>query len=1058
MKGHFRRCAYSETDLVEHAAIDVFKSLGYEHMDCYNETFGESGTFGRAMSEVVLIPRLKDALMRLNSGVSSEAVQAAIEKLTEDRSSLNMVTANKEVYALIRDGVKVSVKQTDGSEDIEVIKVIDFDQPENNDFFLTSQFWVMGELYKRRADLVGFVNGLPLVFIELKATHKRLEDAYRNNLQDYKDTITQLFWYNAVVVLSNGSQSRLGTVSSDWEHFNEWKKINSEDESGVVSLDTIIKGVCEKRRLLDIVENFTLFQDANQAAIKIVAKNHQYLGVNNAFEAFKKIEDNKGRLGVFWHTQGSGKSFSMIFFSQKVMRKLRGDYTFVIVTDRKELDEQIYGNFASVGAVTEKEVHAESGAHLKQLLTENHRNIFTLVQKFRTDGGEPYPVLSKRSDIIVMADEAHRTQYDEFAKNMRTALPNAAFIAFTGTPLIVGEEMTRKTFGDYVSVYDFKQSVDDGATVTLFYENRIPELQLKNQDLNEDMERLIEDAILDEKQEDKLEREFAREYHLITRDDRLEKVAQDIVAHFIARGYQGKAMAVSIDKPTAVKMFDKVQKYWKQQIIRLGEQLRSAPGEVERNEIEEKLKFMQETDMAVVVSQEQNEAEKFRKLGLDIMTHRKRMIKEDLAQEFKNSEDPFRIVFVCAMWMTGFDVHPLSTIYLDKPMRNHTLMQTIARANRVFEGKTNGLIVDYVGVFRNLKKALAIYGSGGAGVLEPGDMPVKPKSELIRSLQESVATTVAFCEEKGIDVELIIKAAEPLQRIKLLDKAVDLILVNDESKQKYIGLAGYAFKLYKAILPDLDAGQFSKHVTLFRVIADKIRSLAPEVDITAVMDDVEHLLDESIDVKGYIIRNPLELPGDHLVDLSKVDFEALRKRLVEDRKRAQAEKLKEALKAKTSAMLMMNRSRMNFQERLEQLIDEYNSGAINVELFFKELVDFAEALSEEEKRGIAKGLSEEELAVFDLLNKPGLTKKEEKEVKKAAKDLLQILKKEKLVLDWRKRQQTRAGVEVTIRDVLRAELPSSYTPKLFKEKCDDVYQHVFESYYGEGKSIYLEAA
>lgn len=660
---------FDEDSLIEQPSIEIFKSLGYDYLNCYKEVFAKDGTLGReTASEVVLIPRLKDVLIKLNPVASSEAIALAIEELTRERSVQSPAVANKEIYRMIRDGVKVTIKNEEGNEDTETIRVIDSNNPHNNDFFLASQFWITGEMYKRRADLVGFINGIPLIFIELKAVHKKLENAYKDNLKDYRDTIPQTFWYNAVIILSNGAESRIGSITSDYENFAEWKKINSEGEEGIVSLETIIKGTCDKQRFIDLFENFILYQDTAGAVTKILAKYHQCIGVNNAIESFKKIKDNQGRLGVFWHTQGSGKSFSMIFFSQKILRKFEGDYTFLIVTDRKELDEQIYKNFADVGAVIEQEVHAESGEHLKQLLSENHRNIFTLIHKF----GDIREIVSDRSDIIVITDEAHRSQYDLLALNMRTALPNASFIAFTGTPLMAGEELTKKTFGDYVSIYNFKQSVDDNATVPLYYENRIPEVQLSNKDLNADLEKIIEEAMLDDRQEEKLQREFSREYHIITRDDRLEKIAEDIVAHFVNRGYQGKAMVVSIDKPTAVKMYDKVQKHWKQYMETLTEKLEDPKADKEK--IKAKLAYMKETDMAVVVSQEQNEIDKFKKLGLDIAKHRRRMGKEDLATKFKDPDNPFRIVFVCAMWMTGFDVKSLSTIYLDKPMKNHTLM------------------------------------------------------------------------------------------------------------------------------------------------------------------------------------------------------------------------------------------------------------------------------------------------------------------------------------------------------------------------------------------------
>lgn len=1040
---------YTEDSLIEQPAIEIFQSLGYGHLNCYNETFGKDGTLGReTTSEVVLIPKCRDALTKLNPDVKSEAIELAIEDIIRDRSTLNPANANKEIYKMLRDGVKVSIKREDGSEDTEVIKVIDFNNPENNDFFLASQLWVTGEMYKRRADLVGFVNGLPLIFAELKAVHKKLDNAFKNNLADYKDTIPQIFWYNAFIILSNGSESRIGTITADFEHFNEWKKINSEGEEGIVSLETIIKGTCEKKRFLDILENFMLYQDTGGSLTKMISKNHQYLGVNNVISSFRQIKDNQGRLGVFWHTQGSGKSFSMIFFSQKILRKFEGNYTFLIVTDRKDLDEQIYKNFASTGAVTEQEVHAESGKHLEQLLRENHRNIFTLIHKF----GDIREVVSDRSDIIVITDEAHRTQYDLLAMNMRIALPNAAFIAFTGTPLMVGEELTKKTFGDYISIYNFKQSVDDNATVPLYYENRIPEVQLRNEDLNEDLERIIEDAMLNEAQEEKLEREFAREYHIITREDRLEKIAEDIVAHFVSRGYQGKAMVVSIDKPTAVKMYDKVQIHWQNHIERLKEKPKD-PKE-DREKIEAKLRYMEETDMAVVVSSEQNEIERFKRLGLDIAKHRKRMVTEDLATKFKDPDNPFRIVFVCAMWMTGFDVKPLSTIYLDKPMKNHTLMQTIARANRVFRDKTNGLIVDYIGIFRNLQKALAIYGADARGGTKEGDTPIKPKSELIKELEQAIADTESFCREMGIDADRITKA-DKLEKIKLIKDATDAILVNDDSKRRYLLLSGNVKKLFKAILPDPNANRYYEKYALFNVIADKIRAETGEVDISEVMGKVEKLLDESIEAEGYVITQVLEDEGTPFrIDLSKIDFEALRKKFDKERKHIQAERLRAAINSKLTRMVCLNKSRIDFKEKFQQLIDEYNSGAINIEIFYDRLIAFAKKLNEEEKRGIAENLSEEELAIFDLLNKSDLTNKENQQVKLASKQLLNVLKQEKLVLDWRKKQQTRAEVLYTIKTVLDEMLPRSYIPKLYNEKCNRVYQHIYDSYYGSGKSVY----
>lgn len=1060
---------YSEDNLVEQPAIELLGELGWETVNGFQEfdATGISALGRETRADVVLVQRLLPVMERLNPGLPGEAFDQAIEELTRDRSAMAPVAANREVYRLLKDGVRVKVPAQDGQgETVETVRLVDWNESSNNDFLLVNQFWITGEMYTRRADLVGFVNGIPLLFVELKATHARLEDAYNKNLKDYKDAIPQLFWYNAFIILSNGSRSRIGSMSASWEHFAEWKKINSEGEEGVVSLETMIRGTCDPARWLDLTENFILFMEVQGGLIKLLAKNHQYLGVNNALEALQDIEGRAGKLGVFWHTQGSGKSVSMICFAQKVLRKVPGNWTFVVITDRQELDSQIYKNFAAAGAVTEKEAQATSSRHLRQLLSEDHRYVFTLIHKFRTEKDEVHPVLSERDDIIVITDEAHRSQYDTLAMNMRTALPNASFIAFTGTPLIVGEEKTREVFGDYVSIYDFRQSVEDGATVPLYYENRIPELQLTNENLNEDMEALLEAAELDEDQEKKLEREFARQYHLITRDDRLEAIARDIVQHFLARGFQGKAMVISIDKATAVRMYDKVQKYWKQELEEAKQELEGwsqLPGYVivgdpedspewkHGQELEARNEFLKSTDMAVVVSQGQNEIEEMKVKGLDIEPHRRRMNKEDLETKFKDPDDPFRIVFVCAMWLTGFDAPSCSTIYLDKPMRNHTLMQTIARANRVFSDKVNGLIVDYVGVFRNLEKALAIYG-GGTG----GETPVKDKAELVAQLEAAVGSLESFCKEKGIDLEAI-QSAEGMEKIRQLDDAVEAILINEESRKSFLNQADGTWRLYKAVLPDPGAEAFAKRCQLFKVLAQKIRALQPPVDISGVMGQVEQLLDASIQSEGYVIREGAESYGDeHWVDLSGIDFEALQEKFAKGRKRTEAEKLKGQLNSKLKQMIRLNRSRMDYLEKFQQMIDEYNAGSLNVDEFFQQLMEFARGLGEEEQRTVAEQLSEEELAVFDILTRPGpeLSEKEKKQVKKAARDLLKSLKDSKLVLDWRKFQRSRAAVKVTIEDVLDADLPENYTPELFQRKVEDVYEHVFDAYYGWGFGIY----
>ncbi|MDI6740306.1 MAG: type I restriction endonuclease subunit R [Candidatus Edwardsbacteria bacterium] len=1049
---------YTEDALIERPAIALLAALGWQTVNAYHEFDHGASSLGReTKDELVLKTRLREALLRLNPEASPEAVHQAIEELTRDRSRMSAAAANREVYRLLKNGVRVPRPDPEGDgETVEVVRVVDWDDPAQNDFLLCSQFWVTGEMHTRRADLVGFVNGLPLLFIELKAAHRRLETAFTGNLRDYKDTIPQLFWPNALIILSNGSQSRVGSITAGWEHFAEWKKVGSEDETGRVSLETMLRGVCDPERFLDLVENFCLFQEVPGGLIKLTAKNHQYLGVNNALAALADIRQREGKLGVFWHTQGSGKSVAMMFFAQKVLRKLPGNWTFVVVTDRQELDGQIYKHFASAGVVTENHAQAESSKHLRQLLSEDHRYVFTLIHKFRTEQGEAHPVLSERRDIIVITDEAHRSQYDTLALNMRTALPNAAFLAFTGTPLIVGEEKTRQVFGDYVSVYDFQQSVADGATVPLYYENRIPELQLVNENLNEDMENLLEAAELDEEQEKKLEREFAREYHLITRDDRLEAVAKDLVAHFTGRGFQGKAMMICIDKATAIRMYDKVKRYWGEKIAALQAEAAGAEGDA-RREIEAQIARMRETDMAVVVSQGQNEIAEMSEKGLDIRPHRKRMVDEDLETKFKNPEDPFRLVFVCAMWMTGFDVPSCSTLYLDKPMRNHTLMQTIARANRVYPGKVSGLIVDYAGVFCNLERALAIYGAGGGA--GDGRKPVEDKAALVAALRQALAETRGLCQEHGVNLAAI-QAAEGFARVGLLDDAVEALVASEEIKLRYLDLTNTVLRLYKAVLPDPAAREFAAEVSPLQVIADKIRALTRPADISQVMQQVEGLLDQSIATEGYVIREPRSpFDADHWLDLSKIDFEKLAEKFKRGRRRTLNEKLKGTVAQKLMVLVRQNRTRMDYLEQFQAMIDAYNAGSLNAEELFQQLVAFAQSLNEEEQRGVGEQLSEEELALFDLLTKPQieLSDAEREKVKATARELLAALKQSKLVLDWRKRQQTRAEVRVTIEKLLDQGLPEVYTPLLFAQKTTAVYEHVYDAYYGAGRSVYTAA-
>ena len=829
--------AYTEDQLVEQPAIGLFAALGWQTVSAMEETFGPGGTLGRdTKGEVVLVDRLRAALGKFNPALPPEAINTAIDELIRDRSAMSVEAANREIYRLLKDGIPVSVPDREhGGQKIERLRVIDWGRPDQNDFLLVSQFSVVGNLYTCRPDLVGFVNGLPWVVVELKKPGVTARTAFDENLTHYKHEIPQLFWFNALLIASNGTDSHVGSLTADWNRYFEWKRIEREDEPRRVSLEVMLRGTCDRSRLLDLVENFTLFSEHKAGLVKVLGQNHQVLGVNNAVRKMLEARElGHGRGGVFWQTQGSGKSFSMVFFAQKVLRRLPGNWTFVVVTDRVELDDQIAKTFKAVGAVSETEgdqCHATSGAHLRELLRGNHRYVFTLIHKFQTS-----EALTDRADVIVLTDEAHRSQYDTLALNMRAAMPKATFLAFTGTPLIAGEERTKEVFGDYVSIYDFQQSVEDGATVPLFYENRTPELELVNPDLNDDLYRLIEDASLDDEQEAKLEKVLGRQYHLITRDDRLETVAKDIVRHFLGRGFVGKAMVVSIDKATALRMHDKVKAHWAAELQRVQKELgelgyqprggEATPEQARRDariaELKARLAVLTTTDMAVIVSPGQNEIEQMKKLGLDIEPHRRRMNTSQpaLDEKFKDVDDPLRLVFVCAMWLTGFDAPSCSTVYLDKPMRNHTLMQTIARANRVFPGKHSGVIVDYANVFASLEKALAIYGAGKGGA-----SPVKDKAQLVAALREAVHAATAFCASHGVD--LVALEALPLgglERLAAVENAINALIAPDALRRDFFGHEQLVGTLYRAVKPDPVALEFAQRVMGIATLAAAIRA------------------------------------------------------------------------------------------------------------------------------------------------------------------------------------------------------------------------------------------
>ncbi len=1040
---------FSEDALVQKPAVELFGGLGWETLDLQHEfeddALAQGRTLHREKSETEgwyprewwLPEKLRAALAKLNPDLDQDALDQAYREIIRSRIGLSLYNANREVMALLRDGVPVSTRTARGESETKIARVIDWRDIEKNDFLLAEEVWFGTELHSRRADLVGFVNGLPLVFAELKGMHVNVQHAFTGNLKDYQDTIPHVFHGNGFVMLSNGSDTRIGASHAPWRHFRQWKRLN-EDEAGQVSLERAIRAACTPAALLDMVENFTVFQDEKNGLTKKVAQNHQMIGVNRAIANLDSREKNGGKIGVFWHTQGSGKSLSMVFFARKALRKMRGGMTFVIVTDRTELDDQIAQTFAECGLLEKQTdaVQAQTRKHLRELLEGNERFMFTLIQKFASsDDLEPLGVLSERDDIVVIVDEAHRSQYATFAANMRSALPNASFIGFTGTPLMAGEEKTREVFGDYVSVYDFAQSVEDGATVPLYYENRIPELQLKVDDLNEKLGELLDDADLDEEQEKALERRMGRQYHVLIRDDRLDKIAEDIVRHFPARGYRGKGMFVAIDKATAVRMYEKVQTHWKAEIARLEAIANPTEGDQDR------LDFMRETDMAVMVSQSQNEIADLEKFDIDMRPYRKRILDEDLDDRFKADDDPLRLIFVCAMWITGFDVPTCSTIYLDKPMRNHTLMQTIARANRTAEGKSAGLIVDYVGIFRKLQEALEIYVTPDIS----DKPPIEDIGELIADFLKALDEAEKFAAVHGANLAAI-RTSRGFDRQAAIDKARDALNLRDDVVKTFLAHEKHVWGLFTSALPDSRAQAEQARAVVLRFVSKCLKADRGQVDISDIELAIQTMLDyviEGVQISAAIRQND---DATGRVDLSKIDIDKLRADKEDEAVQTRAQKLRTAVGAKVKAMASRNPIRSTLVAKFEALVAEYNTGNVEAEEFVKRLLEFLSTLDDEERRHVREGLAEEELAIFDLLTNPGpeLSDEERELVKKVASDVLQQVKTEVEALDWQLREKARAAVRAKIREALD-RLPAAYEESTWNRKVERTYDWIMQS-------------
>lgn len=1101
---------YSEDQFQEAAAEYFHTYLGWESVFTGDEeTFGKNGTLGRADRTEVLLERdLREALERLNPGHPESAYQDAINQLKATDASQELEQINEAKYKLIRDGIRVSYRTVHDEKREPLLRVIDFDDPQsdNNRFRVVRELWIQGRYHSRRPDILGFVNGIPLLFIELKRQDKDPEIAYQTNYTDYKDTIPHLFYYNALVMLSNGHEAKVGTITSPYKFFHDWTRLTEDDEREV-EFKKMQRCMCNKRDFIDIVQNYLFFDTSSGKMAKILARNHQFLGVNHAFEAVQERKAKQGKLGVFWHTQGSGKSYSMAFLSEKVHRQLPGSFTFLIVTDREDLDDQIVQTFAGVGAIQNNRTQASDGKHLIELLKANHRYVFTIINKFNKLG----KIYSERDNIIVLCDEAHRTQYGVLAENMRYGLRNASFIAFTATPLMDSEEdqQTREKFGGYISTYDTQQAIEDGATVPLYYDNRTVELKYVREEdgqevtiaapatISEQIADEVEKHGLTDQEEALVMRRLGRDYAVLTSTNRLDRIAQDIVQHYTQRWQLGKAMVVCLDRFTAVRMYDLIDRYWQEEIEKQRKAIKQERIDQTEAEQKQRLKWLEETERCVVISggSTQNEIKAFDDQGLDIRLHRKKMVDRKLDDDFKKPEHPFRLAIVCAMWLTGFDVPSLGTLYMDKPLKGHNLMQAIARANRVDEGKNNGLLVDYNGILASLQKALIKYTTGKyTGDRSDDRQKVKPPFGDLEELGEKYAESIAACagklHELGFDLQLLIDArgydrleliADAVDAIRddelaqakqeeeeVADFAIDAICITDSTQSEFNVLAEDVLIKQKAL------GRHSKSTKPYRQQFEAIEAIYKRLnlkmaarDLGTVMKSMYDLVNESIEASLPATTSTTAVSGSNrLYDISRIRWDLIGEKFRQSNtKNSDVQVIRKAIDRELRRAVKRNPRRLDLYKRYEEIVSQQNQlgQQVTIEQVFTQLQALGQELEAELSRADREGLSEEELAIFDLLwegkEEAGLDAVVRDRVKFVSRQLIATVKGELNSLgNWRKKDTAQGKVKALIYDFLFSEesgLPlDGYEDDEIKPLSDEVFLHVFERYTDGDRTAY----
>lgn len=999
-------------DKIEQSLLDTLAQMGWEIVN--GPTIGPDGTMERRYADVVLERRLEVALGRLNPDLQPAQRDEVVKRIVRTGGA-DLLADNRDFHTLLTDGVNVEYRHSDGSVRTAQARLFDFDNPENNDFVAVNQLTVIQDDINRRPDVVLYVNGLPLVVIELKnaADSAASLGAAFNQIQTYKQQISSLFRFNELCVISDGLDARMGTVTAPSERFMAWKTIDGEREAGnVPELETLARGVFDKVRLLDIVRNFIVFErDGKDDAkfIKKVAAYHQYWAVNKALNRTVTASrpDGDHRAGVVWHTQGSGKSLSMMFYAGKLIGEpALGNPTVVVITDRNDLDGQLFGTFAACKELLRQDpVQADSRANLRELLQrESGGVIFTTIQKFfPEDGGDTFPTLSERTNIIVIADEAHRSQYGlkariresdaqmvyGNAKYMRDALPNASYIGFTGTPIEFEDKSTPAVFGDYIDIYDVQRAVEDKATVPIYYESRLIDLGM-DASTKQWLDREVDDLLEGEEmtRQDKLKAEYAQKEAIVGNSERLGLVAKDIISHFEERlsVIEGKGMAVTMSRGIAADLYAR--------IVELRPEWHSESDD--------------EGAIKVIITGSASDEQK-----LQQHIRSKDRIKK-IEKRIKDPKSDLKLVIVCDMWLTGFDVPSMHTMYLDKPLKGHNLMQAIARVNRVYPGKEGGLVVDYLGVAAALRDALETYTqSGGEGkpTLDVNEAvaEMKRRYEIVRDLFHGFDYMRYFGAETRQQLQTILDAQEHILSIENGEKRL---------KQHVVELS----KAFALAMPHPDALALREQVAFFQAIKARLDKISDTIQ--GGPTDAEYrmalkqIVDKAIAPVGVV--DVFAAAGLEKPNLSILSDEFLAEVRGMERKNLAVEALQKLLKDEVRVRFGRNIVKTDeFSTMLEAALTSYRNGTIEAAQVIEELIAIANKLRAEENRPETQGLSEDEALFYDALVANGSATEvmKDDQLRDLARLLVQQVRND-AGIDWQVREAVQAKLRINVKKTL----------------------------------------